>query len=351
MRIVFAGAGFTALEAAPLVKKVLPDSTVTLIAKHEHRQLAFPSELLNNHVEPLDIQQHCKQRGIECIVGTITSIDREQRIIHIGETQLGYDYLVLDMGSEPANMPQAAIPCNNRHNMLELKHHVIGQVIKAKEDSSAMYKTFVVAGTSVQSVETMAELRRFVNRLAEKHLFFPEEFTFILVTQRQHLNGRLRKILEQQQVEIYDEIAKRYIPGSLYLEDRTIETQTLVWGEHRPNTLLDGLGLVMNTACEVDKHLRTSDHKVFAAGGCATATRELTITALNRDDALILAHNLVASVTSRRMKAFKPGRSYTVSTADGKALLWTPLFSLHSGLSRSIREHYSKKHAKRIQKA
>ncbi len=109
-RIVILGASFGGLTAAHELRRILPPGKreITVVARDDHfvfipslpwvamgqrtmEQISFP------------IAPSLKSRGIEFVIGEATRIDPQSQKVHVGESVLDYDFLVIATGHRSAN--------------------------------------------------------------------------------------------------------------------------------------------------------------------------------------------------------------------------------------------------------
>lgn len=377
MRIVCAGAGYVSIEAAPYIKQQLPTATVTLINRDSrHATVSHIPELLSGVMRlddvTIDLEKHCKDNDIEFVQGTITGIDRINKLVHVGNVTVHYDLLLIDLGSAPdtQRLPglEKALARFGPLGMLELRQHVVTQFMKLKHNYRPEHRTFVVAGAGVTGIETVSALRSLIKQLCEQHCIFPEETTLVLVEQdsseyplRKTVLKKVQRILEDRNIEFYPGKLTAFTKDGVELADRTIETETVVWAaSKRANTLLSRIGVQTDEygALIVNDYFQTSDPFIFAAGDDAhlPAADHHTIprTAfIAYDEQAALAENIVLAAKGKKLKPYHPPRHAPViiTTSTQTALLVTPWCSWHGTLPHKMKRWVAEKYARRIQKA
>jgi NADH:ubiquinone reductase (H+-translocating) len=375
VRIVCAGAGLTAIEVAPYLKRKLPNATVTIISKEIHHTLySHVPELISGkqRIEDstVNLEKYCANNNVEFIKGTINHINRETKTIRIGNNSVVYDYLLLDLGSDPdtTSVPGAeqALTIRGPLSMLELRQHIVTQLIKARNTNAPQHKAFVVIGAGVTGIEVATELSHLTEQACVNHLLFPEELATILVEHRvqQHHNWpnavdkRIKAILETRNIQHYADTAHSYDKEGLKLSDRTIETQTIVWAStKRGNKLIETMGLELdaNRNAVVNEYLQTSDPNIFAVGkNAALKYHKLTpaqAAFLSFDEQRTVANNIIALATGKKLHKYTP-RSLIpiiITTGNNEALLVFGTMTWHGKTPYKLKQWFAKKYARSIE--
>jgi len=109
-RIVILGASFGGLTAAHQLRRILPsrDREITVVARDDHF-VFIPSlpwvALGQRTMEQISfpLKRRLASRGIDFVHGSASHIDADKRRVHVGETVLEYDFLVIATGHRSAN--------------------------------------------------------------------------------------------------------------------------------------------------------------------------------------------------------------------------------------------------------
>jgi NADH:ubiquinone reductase (H+-translocating) len=371
-RIVLAGAGYTNVAIAPYIKQQLPQATVTLISPHSYYSVEnnLP-ELLTGSIRLEHIQQnlekHCKAHGVEFIKGHIRHIDRKERAVQVGEATVQYDILLLDLDTETdAHIPgsEYLLRSGDARAILELRQHVVTQLLKARNANRPENRTFVVVGAGIEGIEIATELAALTSTLCDEYCIFPSELSTILIeheTQPWHerVRTRVRSILEEKGIEYYTGPVQAYMPEGIMLGDRVIETHTAVWtlrtnAHHVLHQL--GIPLTAHGAAVVNQYLQTADPHIFAVGDNASFTHPATHktiphtarTTLEEQDNI--AQNIVAAARGKDLKAYKPSRyaPLIVTTSNGTALLIFGTWTWHGTFPYKIKHWAAQQYRKRL---
>lgn len=281
VRIVCLGPGVTAIETAVYSKRLFPQATVVLITPDADHTLAYDHASVLMATERLpgitvDLEKACKHHHIELIIGTVTGIDRQTKSVFVGNAKVPYDYLVLDLHSEPkTGTLQGA---NKLHDPEDgqgfsaLKQHIVTELIKAKVGNQKKHKTFVVLGDTVKGFELACALKELTNHLCEQHLIFRDEITVALASQMTTdvptvVAHKALRILDDAGVEHYDDIAQAITEEGIAFASKAIDTETIIWaGARKPAGVFANLGLSLGPDGWplLNNYLQTSDEHVFA---------------------------------------------------------------------------------------
>ncbi len=354
------------IEAACLLRESLSDATITIISKDAYHALdAHLPELLSGRTRIEDLHTNIKRaledRKIEFIRGEISAVDTEHRTVHYGELHISYDILLLDL---PRSRPQTAIngierclPLSEAKDFLELRQHVISQLIRARGTNQPEHKTFVVVGAGAQGIETASELRALLTHAAEKQFLFPEELTVVLVEQGLQVlppraHAKLLRRLEENDIEYYADQIHNVNPDSVELRDRSIETCTVVWSAgSRGNLTYTRLGIQLDELGDpiLRDGSQTSNPHIFAVVDRAPIPRACRIDASMQVD---LARNIVAFHDGKTMRSTRnPNRPSIITTGNGHALFTWNWFSCHGRLPYRIRRWLADLPAERLGKS
>ncbi len=366
MRIVCAGTGIIGIETARLLRKQLPLAIITVISKDAYHPLAgHIPELLSGHVrlEELhtNIEHKLRKLGVECIRGAITSIERDKKLVHIGDISVQYDLLLLDVPSEPdrnalPGLDIAYCPTTTR-DMLELRQHIVTQLIKARNTNKPEYRTFVVAGAGVAGIELITELTNLIDSLCDRHFLFPQEITLVLIEQKGSsplpagASKKVQKLLEKKNIEYYNDDIKSYSLDGVQLTDRTIETQTLIWtAKLRGNALLQTLNVPLDSEgrATLNAYGQTSDPNIFVATD--TIRRVPHDAHLSGAQQLQLAQNISAAAHHKPLRTIThPKRPFIITTGDQKALLVWGSMSWHGRTPYKLKRWFAQRIAQRLE--
>ena len=255
--IVVVGAGYSGVSATKfLAKKLKKDSdvTITLIDRHSyHTMMTELHEVAGGRVEPNAIQYDlqrlfARKKNVQLVTDTVTSIDKENKVV---TTKLGsypFDYLVLGMGGEPNDFGTPGVKENgftlwSFEDAVRIREHILSTVAKAAlEPDAAVRKamlTFVVCGSGFTGIEMIGELIDWKDRLAKDYKLDPSEITLKVVEAMPTILNMLgrndaakaERYLKAKNVElVLNAPIVEVAPDYIKLKDgSTIPTYTLIW--------------------------------------------------------------------------------------------------------------------------
>ncbi|HDZ56492.1 MAG TPA: NAD(P)/FAD-dependent oxidoreductase [Pseudomonas xinjiangensis] len=312
-RILVIGGGAGGLELATrlgrsLGKKkrahiTLADSNMTHIWKPLLHEVAAGS--LNSTEDELNYVAQAKWNHFRFQLGCMTGVDRERRLVTFGaindeqgeelipERQLGYDYLVIAVGSttNDFNTQGAAEHClfldtraqAERFHRLLLNQYMKAQANGEQEMSDPINVAIIGAGAT--GVELAAELQHAARMLQAYGLdrIRPEDLNINLIEASGRLLPALPERISEPVTQTLKDLGVKLHTGSpvkqvtaegLLLDNgETIPASLKVWAAGiRGPAFLTGLGLETNRINQlvVSRTLQTSqDPRVFAFGDCA----------------------------------------------------------------------------------
>lgn len=257
VKIVVVGAGYAGVFGTKLLSKKLkknPEVEITLIDRHSYQTMMTElHEVAGGRVEPEAIQYDlqrlfCRRKNVKLVTDTVTSIDKENKVVYTKNGSYDFDYVMIGMGAEANDF---GVPGVRQHGFslwsmedaVLLREHIEQTVASAAlepdENLRREMLTFVVCGSGFTGIEMIGELVDLKNSIAKKNKISPEEISLKVVE-------ALPTILNM--LERYDaDIAERYLvkkgveilksspvvevsERGITLQDGTeIPTRTLIW--------------------------------------------------------------------------------------------------------------------------
>lgn len=273
-RIVVLGAGIAGVTAATEARRNAPHASVTLVSREEslpYYRLNLTRFLAGDIGEKdlnMQSQQWFEEQAIDCLFAEATSIDREQRILHLRNgRQLGYDRLVLANGAHPFIPP---FPGATRDGVT---------VLRTLDDARAIQRRLakgvrvVCIGGGLLGLETAGALAR-----QDATVTVVEGFSTLLPRQLPPRAGNLlQKRLEAQGMTVFcgetvqELVGDESVQGVLLESGRQLEADLVViTAGVRPNSYLARLsGLTVHRGIVVDDRMVSSDPAILAAGDVA----------------------------------------------------------------------------------
>ncbi|TAM55895.1 MAG: FAD-dependent pyridine nucleotide-disulfide oxidoreductase [Paraburkholderia sp.] len=318
-----------------LVHDPLPDIRVTLVSPY---RMQIYSGMLPGWIAgqyrldecQIPIEKLAMAAGAAFRCAHAYGIDADARCVRLrGGEIIDYDFLAVDIGSE---VRTDAILCESEHVVPVRPAQRFVERYQRFTDATDVASIAVVGG-GMASAEIACALR---HALADRH-----EVTIfaggkgLLPSSLHALRDRILRALRAYRVKVVNEEVRR-------ADDTGVETSVgnrfaasfvvLATGPQAPQVLHRSRGIALDESgyLKVDSTLRSLNHpEIFAAGDC-TSLPSLKIKsgvyAVRQGP--VLAHNVRAAMTHRRLQRFHPQRRtlYLVSTGARHAVgTWGPL--------------------------
>jgi NADH dehydrogenase FAD-containing subunit len=305
------------------------------------------------------LEKALTERGIEVIRGHVTHINREEKIVHVDDVSVHYDLLLIDAQRAPdtGNLPGLydALTLEEARRYLELRQHVVSQLLRARAFDHAEHKTFVVAGAGVSGIEVATELRTLLDHACEQHCLFPDELDVVLVEHGMQplpkgATKKLHRRLEQRDIEYYKDRVQSFTEEGVVLADRTIESRTLVWaGAYKGNAIAHEMKLQLDERGEpvLNEYLQTNDPAIFWVSERSAVPRASLVDASLQ---LALTQNLIAAFEGKKLRRYAaPRRPYVVTTGEGHGILVWGNWSWQGRLPYRLRRWLARQPAVRLE--
>ena len=345
-RVLILGGGFAGMATAEALEHELganPSISITLVS--DTNALLFTpmlAEVAGSSLEPTHISSPLRTslHRTRVVRGRVEQIDLEQRQVNLAADQrtaqreLGYDHLVLALGSVSNYMGLAGIQANtfdfkSLADAMRIRNHVIDMFERAgheldPERRRAML-TFVVAGGGFAGVELVGALNDFARGiLADYASLSPEDLRLILVHSRDRILPELSEPLARYALaglqargvsfRLNARVAGARAGAVTLTPAEEIATETVVWtAGTAPNPLLASLPVERDRrgAVVVEPTLAVRGQaNLWALGDCAAVTDARTgqpcapTAQFALREAKTLSHNLRASVAGKPLSGF-----------------------------------------------
>jgi len=274
MRIVVVGAGMVGHRFADEVIRLDPSVEVQLLGEeaHEPYNRVLLTELLAGRVDAAGLALPPAGDGVRVRLGEpVLDIDRAGHIVRTGATEIGYDHLVLAIGSR-ALVP--AVP--GLLDGLPGGVFALRSLDDARRVGSALTtaRRVVVVGGGPLGVEAACALRRQGARvtivsgaagLLDRDL--DAGVTDVVVQAAADLGIEFRGGARLSSVEVED----GHVRGVGLADGASCAADLLLLacGAAAETTLAETAGLAIGRGIVVDRHLRTDDPSISAIGDCA----------------------------------------------------------------------------------
>ena len=297
-RIVIVGAGFGGLWAARSLAKIEAD--IYLVDRHNyHTFLPLLYQVAAAELEPAQIGYPIRaalrqQKNVHFVLGEVTHVDADEQIVHLAETALPYEYLILATGSVSRffGIPGAeehGFPLKTMEDGIRLRNHILHCFEQAAQTADPQQRrqllTFVVVGGGATGVEYAGALSELIHRplakdyphldLNEVKVMLVEAADNVLSSLPDHLGRYTVERLQNMKVDVRLQTAVQQVtPHSVTLQDGTvIPTNTVVWtagvgGEETAQA--SGLEVLRNGRLPVLPTLQHPKHSnIYAIGDLA----------------------------------------------------------------------------------
>lgn len=255
--IVVVGAGYAGVAATKFLAKKLKkdhDVQITLIDRHSyHTMMTELHEVAGGRVEPEAIQYDlqrlfCRKKNVQLVTDTVTSIDKEKKVVTTKQGSYAFDYLILGMGGEPNDFGTPGVKDHgftlwSFEDSIRIREHILKTVAKAAIEPDAQVRramlTFVVCGSGFTGIEMIGELIDWKDRLAKDYKLDPSEISLKVVEAMPTILNMLdrndaakaERYLKAKNVDLVlnapiVEVTKDHI---ILKDGSTIPTHTLIW--------------------------------------------------------------------------------------------------------------------------
>lgn len=348
--IVILGAGYGGIVTTVNLQKLLgsTEADITLINKQDyHCQASWLHEsaagTIHHDRTRIEINDIVDLSKVKFIKDTVTSIQPEEKIVHLVNGQITYDILVIALGykAETFGIPglkEHALTIDNINNARLIREHIEYNfaMFQSEEEKKEGRLNIVVGGGGFTGLEFIGELANRIPALCKEFDIDKEDIRLMLIDQSPnilpHIDEELSDYainsLEARGVEIITaatikECQEDYI---IYEQDGKsvkVPTLSMIWASSmRANPIVEASGFMTKYGkVEVRTDGRAPDYdNVFVVGDCALfkneetnrplpATAQITIQAADT-----ISHNIVSFVRGEPLEGFKPKQTGTVTS-------------------------------------
>lgn len=339
-RIVIVGGGFAGLKLAKTLKNV--DAQVLLIDKnnfHTFQPLLY--QVATAALEPDSIAYPLreifkKQKNIIFRMAEVLEVRPAENAIETSIGSIGYDYLVLALGTKTnffgmEDIEKNAMCMKTVSQAMELRNLILESFEKALLTDSIeernRYMTFVVVGggpTGIETAGALGELKNIVLPHDYSELDFNNMNIHIidvenrlLGTMSMEASASAANFLKKYDVNIWLGTKVISYNGSTVAlsNGRRIESGNLIWAAGVTGALIPGIAknaMLKNNRLKVDQFNCVEGHgNIFAIGDIAAMVSEKMpyghpqLAPIAIQQAGTLGRNLKAKLTNKSMKVFK----------------------------------------------
>jgi NADH dehydrogenase, FAD-containing subunit len=374
-RIVIIGGGYGGLLTALTARQhLLPqEAEITLINKQPEHHLVtelhrLAAGTISEKAVALPLSKLLQGKHVRLQTDTVVRLDPNVNNITMSDgNKLGYDYLVVALGSQTAfygipGLEKEAFTLKSIADANRIRAHIEARLDAYAAEGRPEDAAIVVGGGGLTGIELVGELadampawcRRRGIPLQEVQLYNIEASPDILPGFEPVLTERARTSLERRGVRFITGVpVEAYRDRTVWLKDgRAIGANTLVWtGGVQGHDLLKrtDIDLLRDRVC-VNRFLQSTSHpNLFAAGDCAYSLDEQ---GKPYPPAALLAwqmgecagYNLFAAIKGRPMRAFEPVQSGKLASLGRKDAIASigESRTLLTGLPASLMKEASK---------
>ncbi|KOR76682.1 FAD-dependent oxidoreductase [Paenibacillus solani] len=379
-QIIVLGGGYGGILTAKKLAKRLrkqKDLRITLIdRKPYHTLLTELHEVAANRVEEDSIKIDLKKvfsgfRNVDVVLDEIGGIDFEGQTLSGDKQTYHYDYLVIGTGSKPTffgipGADQNAFTLWSYEDAVRLKEHTLNMFRKAVLQRDPQVRkemlTFVVVGGGFTGVEMIGELAEFTQQLCKEFHVDPSEVTLhvadmvdkILPILPEPLIRKAEKRLRKLNVNIITGSKITEVkPDGVTVGGSDIKSRTVIWTAGVEGSDVVGSmdveqkgrkRILTNDKLQVPAHPNVyvvGDNIFYIPEGTAAPVPQMVENA--ELAAPVIAHNIVAELSNKPMKSYKPtfhGTMVCIGSRYGVANVGVPnhMFKL-SGFPAMLVKH------------
>jgi NADH dehydrogenase len=309
-RVLILGAGAAGISVALELKKAsagTPGLEVTLVDQRDyHHPLPFIWHVVSGSVEPSHISfpLHAllRQRGAGGLVkfrqSRVQGIDVERKVISTDDGELGWDYLVVALGSTTNFFGMADVEGNSLilkslSDAVSIHNHILDNYAAALQEEDEQLQrellTFVVVGGGPTGVELVAAIQDFVRKALIRDYPSLMSQTRVLLVEAQDalLSGMKAKMSELAisrlrsrgiEVLLKTRITKVWSGGIQTADGQTIPTRTVIWvAGVKPVAVVESLPFnkAKGGRITVNQYLEVPESPgVYVLGDCAYSLQE-----------------------------------------------------------------------------
>ena len=273
--VVVVGASAAGLTAAITAHRHYPDKSILIV--RQEKQVLIPCGIpyifgtLGSPEKNLISDAVLEKNDLELLIAEATSIDREARILHTTEGEIGYERLILATGSRPAMPP---IPGFDLEGVFAITKDV--EYLAGLQQWLTDASDVVVIGGGFIGIEFGDE----IHKAGDKNVTIVELMPHCLsLAYDEEFCIEMESVLESRGLALRTSAKVAQVTGDGHVEKVLLADGT----EIKADTVIVGVGAVANVdlarhatlrigltgSITVDRTMRTSDENIYACGDCA----------------------------------------------------------------------------------
>ena len=274
--VIIVGGGPAGVITAVTAKRTYRDKSIALIRKVEKAIVPCGIPYVFKSMESVDKDimpdKPLEANNIDLIINEVVEIDRQNKQIMLADgKKMGYDRLVLAVGSTPVALP---IPGVELENVFYVKKDL--EYLRKMREAVYNSKNIVIIGGGFIGAEFADELSNIEGVKVHIVEILPH---CLMAAFDSEFAAAAQKELEKKGVICHNSVKVERIEGDgkverVILSDGQVldADMVIVSTGARPNTELAvkaGLAIGRGGGIWVDEYMRTSDPNIFAVGDCA----------------------------------------------------------------------------------
>ena len=273
--VVVVGASAAGLTAAITAHRHYPDKSILIV--RQEKQVLIPCGIpyifgtLGSPEKNLISDAVLEKNDLELLIAEATGIDREARILHTTEGEIGYERLILATGSRPAMPP---IPGFDLEGVFAITKDV--EYLAGLQQWLTDASDVVVIGGGFIGIEFGDE----IHKAGDKNVTIVELMPHCLsLAYDEEFCIEMESVLESRGLALRTSAKVAQVAGDGHVEKVLLADGT----EIKADTVIVGVGAVANVdlarhaklrigltgSITVDRTMRTSDENIYACGDCA----------------------------------------------------------------------------------
>ena len=273
--IVVVGGSAAGLTAGITARRHYPDKKILLV--RQEKQVLIPCGIpyifgtVEGPQKNLIGDAVLAKNGIELLLAEATDIDREKKVLHTTEGDVGYERLIIATGSRPAMPPIPGFDLDGVYAIVkdvEYLSELLGRLETVKD--------VVVIGGGFIGIEFADE----INKAGDKNVTVVEILPHCLaLAYDEEFCVEMEKVLESRGINIRTSSRVEKIDGDGQVEKVILDDGA----ELKADVVILGIGAVANIdvakkaglrigltgSIAVDRTMQTSDDNIYACGDCA----------------------------------------------------------------------------------
>ncbi len=273
--IIVVGGSAAGLTAGITARRHYPDKEILLVRRE--KQVLIPCGIpyifgtVGSPQKDLVGDAVLEKNNIKLLLAEATDIDRERKILHTTEGDVGYERLIIATGSRPAMPPIPGFDLDGVYAVVKDVEYLSGL-----QQRLETVKDVVVIGGGFIGIELGDE----INKVGDKTVTIVEILPHCLaLAYDEEFCIEMERVLEDRGINIRTSSKVEKIAGDGKVEKVVLSDG----GEIKADVVILGIGAVANVdlaqraglrigltgSIAVDRTMQTSDENIYACGDCA----------------------------------------------------------------------------------